>query len=92
MNYISHIVSKLDESISGLSQPYYTELIKLASDVPGFTTKSASYIIAENGADMTVFKSAKHLCSWAGLPLRIMRVPGKRLEREGHTIPPPAIA
>ena len=34
---------------------------------PQITENSARYIIAEIGADMTVFKSSKHLCSWAGL-------------------------
>lgn len=35
--------------------------------MPGITEISATYIIAEIGTNMTVFKSSKHLCSWAGL-------------------------
>lgn len=66
VDYISAIVGKLDAHIADLSTPY-EDLITLAADVPGITENSARYIIAEIGADMTVFKSAKHLCSWAGL-------------------------
>lgn len=91
VDYISHIVSKLDESISELSQPY-ADLIQLAADVPGITTKSASYIIAEIGADMTVFKSAKHLCSWAGLTPQNNESAGKkkscRISRAGVYLKP----
>lgn len=66
VDYISSLVAKLDTHIMELSKPY-EDLIALAADVPGITENSARYIIAEIGADMTVFKSAKHLCSWAGL-------------------------
>lgn len=66
VDYISAIVDKLDAHIMELSKPYEV-LIHLAADVPGITETSARYIIAEIGADMTVFKSSKHLCSWAGL-------------------------
>lgn len=77
VDYISGIVSKLDESIAELSMPY-DELIKLAADIPGITVNSARYIIAEIGADMTVFKSAKHLCSWAGLTPQNNESAGKK--------------
>lgn len=66
VDYISQTVSKLDAAIVDLTKPF-AELIKLAVDIPGITENSARYIIAEIGADMTVFKSSKHLCSWAGL-------------------------
>lgn len=66
VDYISTIVSRLDAHIIELAKPY-EDLITLAADVPGITENSARYIIAEIGADMTVFKSSKHLCSWAGL-------------------------
>ena len=66
VDYLSSLVDSLDASIVELAAPY-KELIQLAADIPGITEKSARYIIAEIGADMTVFKSAKRLCSWAGL-------------------------
>lgn len=66
VDYISNIVDTIDDSILELAKPY-EEIIHLAADVPGITEKSACYIVAEIGADVTVLKSAKRLCSWAGL-------------------------
>jgi len=45
----------------------YAHQIELVCSVPGILTISAIRIIAEIGVDMSVFPSAKHLCSWAGL-------------------------
>jgi len=66
LDYINECVSTLDETISDLSKPYH-KFIELASTVPGITEQSATFIIAETGVDMAVFKSSKRLCSWAGL-------------------------
>lgn len=91
VDYISSIVNTLDDHISKLSRPY-EELISLAADVPGITHKSARYIIAEIGADMTVFKSSKHLCSWAGLTPQNNESAGKkkttRVSRAGVYLKP----
>lgn len=65
-DYINECISILDEKLSDLSKPCH-EFIEFASIIPGVTEKSASYIIAEIGTDMTIFKSSKHFCSWAGL-------------------------
>ena len=65
-DYLSSVIGRLDNAISVLSSPY-DDLVQLASDVPGITETSARYIISEIGADMTIFKSARHLCSRAGL-------------------------
>src|SRR4051795_11650992 len=35
--------------------------------IPGFSTKTAEVFIAETGGDMSVFPSAGHLASWAGV-------------------------
>jgi transposase len=40
---------------------------ELLISIPGFSTKSAEVFIAETGGDMTVFPSAGHLASWAGV-------------------------
>ena len=91
VDYLSSLVDSLDSSIAELSAPY-EDLISLASDVPGITSKSARYIIAEIGADMTVFKSAKHLCSWAGLTPQNNESAGKkkssRISRAGVYLKP----
>lgn len=38
----------------------------LISSIPGISTLTADVVIAETGADMTRFPTAKHLASWAG--------------------------
>ncbi len=38
----------------------------LICSIPGISTLLADVIIAETGADMSIFPSAKHLASWAG--------------------------
>ncbi len=68
-DYIHECISILDEKLSNLSKPYH-EFIKLASTIPGVTDKSATYIITKIGTDMSVFKSSKHLCSWASLTIQ----------------------
>ena len=91
VDYISSTVNTLDSYIVELSKPY-EDLISLASDVPGITENSARYIIAEIGADMTVFKSSKHLCSWAGLTPQNNESAGKkksvRISRAGVYLKP----
>ena len=59
--------ANLESLILSLSEPYAKEL-SLVSTVPGIKNPfSAIAIISEIGVDMSVFPTAKHLCSWAGL-------------------------
>ncbi|AEM78704.1 LOW QUALITY PROTEIN: transposase IS111A/IS1328/IS1533 [Thermoanaerobacter wiegelii Rt8.B1] len=76
-DFINQCVSDLDKAISQLAKPYQ-DLIDIAVTLPGITEKSATYIIAEIGTDMTVFKSDKHLCSWAGLSPQNNESAGKK--------------
>lgn len=91
VDYINKTVSALDTAIEIQSEPYQ-ELINLAAEVPGITANSARYIIAEIGADMTVFHSSKHLCSWAGLTPQNNESAGKkksvRVSRAGVYLKP----
>jgi transposase len=43
------------------------ESVRAIAQLPGLTSLSAVLILAETGADMSVFESSKHLVSWAGL-------------------------
>lgn len=90
-DYINECISILDEKLSDLSKPYH-EFIEFASTIPGVTDKSAAYIIAEIGTDMTIFKSSKHLCSWAGLTPQNNESAGKkksvRVSRAGVYLKP----
>ena len=49
-------------SLSGYQQPF-----ELLQTIPGIQEDSAASILAETGADMSVFPSAGHLSSWAGV-------------------------
>lgn len=60
--YIEHLESLADV----LAEPFTSQLLILES-VPGVSHVSALVILSEIGSDMAQFKSAKHLCSWAGL-------------------------
>ena len=65
-------VDFLDEQIDRLSDAIEEQLVpfdgavELLRSIPGVQRRTAEVIIAEIGADMTVFPSAKHLASWAG--------------------------
>jgi hypothetical protein len=60
--------------------------------VPGIKLYSAIAIVSEIGVDMSVFPTAKHLCSWAGLVPQNNESAGKkkttRVSRAGAYIKP----
>lgn len=82
----------LESLILSLVEPY-TKEINLVSTVPGIKNPfSAIAIISEIGVDMSVFPTAKHLCSWAGLTPQNNESAGKkksvRISRAGVYIKP----
>lgn len=84
--------SNLESLILSLSEPYTKELT-LVSTVPGIKNPfSAIALISEIGVDMSVFPTAKHLCSWAGLTPQNDESAGKkhsvRISRAGIYIKP----
>lgn len=65
-------ITTLEEEIAKLLPPFdQDELLMRLQTIPGVGEKVAQAIVAEIGTDMSRFKSAAHLASWAGL------VPGK---------------
>jgi len=91
-NGLEDCKSKLESVILSLSEPYFRQRY-LVSTVPGFKNPfSAIAIISEIGADMSVFPTAKHLCSWAGLTPQNNESAGKkhsvRISRAGVYIKP----
>lgn len=66
MELLSSYMDEIETELFRLSRPY-DEVIKRISRIAGFTERSALFVISEIGADMGVFESDKHLCSWAGL-------------------------
>jgi len=83
--------ANLESAILSLAEPF-AEQINLVSTVPGIRDFSAIAIIAEIGTDMSVFPTAKHLCSWAGLAPQCNESGGKkkssRVSRAGAYIKP----
>jgi transposase len=89
---IEECKSNLESVILSLMEPYAKELA-LVLTVPGIKNPfSAIAIIAEIGVDMSVFPTAKHLCSWAGLTPQNNESAGKkhsvRISRAGVYIKP----
>ncbi|TEB09117.1 IS110 family transposase [Pelotomaculum propionicicum] len=84
--------SNLESLILSLSEPYAKER-SLVSTVPGIKNPfSAIGVISEIGVDMSVFPTAKHLCSWAGVTPQNNESAGKkhsvRISRAGVYIKP----
>lgn len=74
---IIECVNELEKAILPLIEPFQNE-INLILTVPGVKDISAITILSEIGADMTVFKDAEHLCSWAGLTPQCNESAGKK--------------
>jgi transposase len=65
IDYLDHAIAELEAQIEAGMQPF-RHLIELLITLPGVSHRTAWVIIAETGADMTVFPTAAHLASWAG--------------------------
>jgi transposase len=75
---ITALKTNLEEMIFKLAEPYQSQ-IELLLTIPGVQNPmTAIRIIAEIGVDMTVFESAKHLSSWAGLAPKNNESVGKK--------------
>ena len=91
LNFIDDSILNLNETLFELTKPYESQ-IKILTSMVGVNEKSAIKIISEIGADMSVFNSAKHLCSWAGLTPQNNESAGKKksskISRAGVYIKP----
>ena len=70
-------IAALNARIDALITPYLRQVDQLDA-VPGIGTICAQDIIAETGVDMTVFRTAPHLVSWAKWPPQVTQSAGKR--------------
>ena len=83
----------VEEEIRRLAEPYSYQL-SLLRTIPGFSADpmTAITVIAEIGAEMSVFPSAKHLASWAGCCPRndqsSFKVKSTRISRAGSFLKP----
>jgi len=91
LDSIHNCNSSLDALIDKCASQFQPQ-IELVMSVPGIQRFSAISIISEIGVDMSVFPTAKHLCSWAGLVPQNDQSAGKkkttRISRAGSYIKP----
>jgi len=92
MDDLGNLKALLETQIYALALPYEHQ-VNLLLTVPGISNPmTAIRIIAEIGADMSVFESAKHCCSWAGLTPQNNESAGKkkttRIGKAGQYIKP----
>jgi transposase len=67
MEYLNELIQRTEAEIFIRVQPYWGVVERLSEQLPGVSHLSAALIISEIGVDMSVFESAKHLTSWAGV-------------------------
>jgi len=92
MESLNSLKSANEALIMRLAQKYQSQ-IDLLMTVPGISTPlTAIRILAEIGVDMSVFQTAKHLVSWAGLSPQNNESAGKkktnRISRAGAYLKP----
>ena len=91
LNYLDEMITKTEVELYVRIKPYL-KLVQLIAAMPGMTEISATLLLAEIGADMSVFEDAKHLTSWAGLSPANNESAGKkksvRISKAGQYIKP----
>jgi len=75
-NFLKMLLSHLDmlyehlkeiENVIKTEVNQFSSAMQLITRIPGLAETAAASIIAEIGTDMSKFKTAEHICSWAGL-------------------------
>ncbi len=91
MNGIEGYIAQIEATALHLAAPY-SGALRIIESTPGISWLAALVILSEIGADMSMFHSAKHLCSWAGLAPSNDQSAGKkksvRISRAGAYIKP----
>lgn len=82
LDFLDEQVERLSEAIEEQVAPF-APAVELLRSIPGVQRRSAEVIVAEIGADMSVFPDAEHLASWAGQCPGNHQSAGKR--RSGRT-------
>ena len=66
IDFLDEQIERLTSMIGEQIAPF-EPAVELLCTIPGVQRRTAEVIVAEIGTDMSVFPSAKHLASWAGL-------------------------
>lgn len=65
IDFLDEQIDRLSDAIEEQIRPF-APAVELLCSIPGVQRRAAQVVIAEIGADMSVFPTAKHLASWAG--------------------------
>lgn len=66
LRFLEEEIAAFDERVREVTDPF-ADLLALLDTAPGINRRTAENLLAEVGADMRVFPSAKHLASWAAI-------------------------
>lgn len=66
IDFLDTAIAELDVSLDKAAAPFAT-MLKRVRTIPGVSVRTAIMLLAECGADMSVFRTAAHLASWAGI-------------------------
>jgi transposase len=66
LDFLDDAIAELDGALEELLRPFQAQVTALQT-IPGVDQRGAQEILAEVGADMTVFPSQRHLGSWSGV-------------------------
>ncbi len=78
VDFLEGALEALDAQLERALAPFAPDLARLET-IPGVGRTAAAALLAELGADMGVFASAKHLASWAGVCPGNRQSGGRRL-------------
>jgi transposase len=70
LDELRHQEARIEETEAQLSKRLdasYEREVALLKQIPGISDVAAAVVVAEVGADMSVFPTAQHLASWGGL-------------------------
>jgi transposase len=65
IDFLEEQIQRISDAIEEQLAPF-ADAVRLLCTIPGVQARTAQVIIAEIGADMSVFPTDKHLASWAG--------------------------
>jgi transposase len=66
IDFLDEAIAELSLRVDGVIAPF-AEKVVLLDTIPGVDKRTAELLIAEIGADMSVFPTHRHLASWAGM-------------------------
>lgn len=80
MSHLDMIAAHLNEIDNAINSSIgrFTDAVGMLRSIGGVSTIASTSVIAEIGIDMSRFKTAEHICSWAGLSPGNNESAGKR--------------